>query len=786
MNTQSSETGSEVKSRPDKGRQKRSGKRIKPRVSDEKRRLLGALIPIILLVAAIAVFSVIRSLSGTKPSLVMNGVMITLPEGYEYAYRDRDSASYKYTGSDINPGRVVINAAIRGYNAQIFASAEEVTESSEWLEGLEIYENAHGMRMARGYNLEKPQQPDRRYYVEGENSVFLINMIEDPRYYDTDACEQVMLAIADSLRYTETAGMTPEKRLKNLQDETIEQIVARMTPEQKALQMVQPACYNITSADMRSRDYGSILSQQSAYSAKYWVEMTDRFQREALLSPAGIPYIYGEDSVHGVNYCLNAVIFPHNIGIGAANDGQLTYLMGKAVANEALLCHLPWNFAPCTAVSGDIRWGRTYESYGSDPALITRLASAYTKGLVDGGVVACVKHFMGDGDVRYGTGEAGKLIDRGDAQLSEEEIETRMNVYRQLIENGAQTIMISHSSLNGTKMHENGEYILRLKEETGFRGFVVSDWEAVQNIPAASYAEQVTLAVNNGIDMLMEVSSFEEAANIIVRGMDDGSIPVSRVDDAVTRILYVKRQAGLFTDPFFEKRLLEQQEVGSAEYRALAEQLVEKSLVLLKNDHDLLPLKKGMTVYVTGPAADNASVQCGGWTLDWNGSAGEIPGVTTVLQGLKEVCEAHGIHIITDPALSDAADAVILCVGERPYAEWLGDTPDPSLYGTAALAGNKDAVQWAAACGKPVITLIFAGRQVLLNDEDLARWNSAVMCYLPGSEGAGIARVLTGDAPFTGKLPSPWYADVSQFGTGNCRWPAGYGLEYHSKGSPEE
>ena len=234
---------------------------------------------------------------------------------------------------------------------------------------------------------------------------------------------------------------------------------------------------------MRENCYGSILSQGAHLNAADWRGYIARLQEAALDSEAGIPFIYGQDDVHGVNYCAGAVLFPHNIGLGAANDENLMYRIGRITADEAKLCHMLWNFAPCVAQSADPRWGRTYESYGADIGKIKKLSTAYTRGLLDGGLVACPKHFFGDGNTLFGTGESSdmpRLIDRGDARLSEDEISQLLSVYQAQIGAGAQTIMVSFSSLNGVKMHENRQYLELLKNEMGFQGYLVSDWNAVQ------------------------------------------------------------------------------------------------------------------------------------------------------------------------------------------------------------------------------------------------------------------------------------------------------------------
>lgn len=583
------------------------------------------------------------------------------------------------------------------------------------------------------------------------------------------ACKE-KIETGDANRYKNYANMTPE------------QIVSQMTIEQKAAQMVQPAVYRITNDDMRAKGYGSVLSTPGHTDAKQWRKIVDDLQQAAIESPSGIPFIYGQDDVHGVNYCVNAVYFPHNTGIGAANDEELTYKMGQITADEAKICHMMWNFSPVVAQSVDPRWGRTYESYGSDLEIIKKLSTAYTKGLIDKGLVACAKHFFADGNVVYGTGEKGAtpmLIDRGDAKLTQEQINELLKVYQAQIDAGVQTIMISHSSLNGVKMHENKEYIMKLKNEMGFKGFIVSDWGSVENITGETYKEKVIKSVNSGIDMLMEPDRFEETKEIIIEAVKNSEISEDRVNDAVTRIIKVKMGAGLFKDPMLTQMKTDQTETGSLEYRKVAEQLVEKSLVLLKNDKNTLPLKQGAKVYITGPAADDGAVQCGGWTLDWNrATTSEIKGVTTIKEAFERYAKDYGIEVITDPKEASKADVVLLCVGEQAYAEWNGDTEDLKLNGALGLSGNRDAMSEAEKLGKPVVTCIIAGRHVIIDEADYKKWDSVVMCYLPGSEGKGISDVLCGCADFSGKLPSPWYGALDQIGTDKCFLKKGFGLNY--------
>ena len=589
-------------------------------------------------------------------------------------------------------------------------------------------------------------------------------------------------AVADVAEDANAENAAKEVVASKYKGMTAEEIVAELTLGQKAAQMVQPAVYSVDIAQMKDRCYGSILSKSESVTFDEWQDIVDTYQMAALASDSGIPYLYGQDDVHGVNYALNTVIFPHNIGMGAANDPELMYEVGKITADEAKLCHMLWNFAPCVAQSVDPRWGRTYESYGSDLDIIKSLSTQYTKGLIDGGVVACAKHFLGDGNVLFGTGEnsdAERLIDRGDAQLSDEEIDKLLEVYQELVDAGVQTIMISHSSLNGVKMHENGKYIQYLKNEMGFDGFIVSDWNSVQNTSGETYEEQVINSVNAGIDMLMEVDTYDKAMKIIMDGVKSGAITQERVDDAVRRIIQVKINEGIMDDPYCDAMETLMSETGSDEYRKVAEKCVEESLVLVKNDNDVLPFKEGMSVYIMGSASNNAQVQCGGWTLDWTKSPDkEIKGVTTIEEGFIKVAKEKGINVITNKKKMEEADVILLVVGEESYAEWLGDTTDMDLCGEFALMGNDQSIKRAKEYGKPVVTCIVAGRQVII-DNYKDDWDGIVMCYLPGSEGQGVANVLCGNADFRGKLPSPWYANTDQIGTDECWLPAGYGLKYN-------
>lgn len=559
------------------------------------------------------------------------------------------------------------------------------------------------------------------------------------------------------------------------------ELLGKMSLQQKVAQMLQGAGYVLTYDDMKRECYGSVLNggNSDKRDAATWRSFVDGYQKAAMESEFPIPFLYGLDAIHGHNNVQDAVIFPHNIGVGAANDEDLTYRMGAAVAEEMKVTGVLWNFAPCLAVDSDPRWGRTYESYSTDADIVSRMGAAFAKGMLDHGVMPTAKHFIGDGSVKYGTGEGDYLIDRGDAELTDAQLETLLKPYRALLDEGVKVVMVSHSSVNGLKMHANRHLITDvLKGELGFDGFVVSDWNSVDNIPGSSLDDKLVTAINAGIDMLMQPENFSDCLTKIQAAVKDGKIPQARIDDAVRRILTVKCEMGLFDDPMQQNLKHEVTQVGTQGYRALARELVQKSLVLIKNGGNVLPLKKGATVFVTGPAADNIGVQCGGWTIRWEG--GTEPQLTqgsTILDGLKDAAKEYDLTIVTDEKEAQRADVTLLCVGEKPYSEYLGDTEDLSLTGKLGLDGNEAAIELAEKLNKPTVALIVAGREVLLGDH-LDDWDGAVMCYLPGSEGEGIADAVAGKAGFTGKLSMPWYRSVDSIGTDDVLFPQGFGLSY--------
>lgn len=605
------------------------------------------------------------------------------------------------------------------------------------------------------------------------------NKAKDNKVQPTSAAQSEEKETKD-LRYLDASLPTADR---------VASLLGQMSLMEKAGQMLQGERNRVTINDMTSLKLGSVLSGGGSFpgdnSLKTWNDQFQMLQSAALKTPHKIPMIYGVDAVHGLNLVKGAVVFPHNIGLGAANDPDLMYKMGAAVAEEMKLVNILWNFSPCVAVISDPRWGRTYEGFSSDPAIVSSLAEAFMKGQQDHGVLITAKHYLADGGTDMGTGELNGLVDRGNVTVSEEVLRsTYLPPYKTLVDSGAKIVMASFSSYQGMKMHEN-KYLLTdvLKGELGFKGFIVSDWEALNALSGSNFEQDVALAVNAGVDMLMEPNNYKDALNAIINNVNSGEISEERINDAVSRILTVKFDLGLYEDPLMEKATHEVTELGSEGYRDIAKQLVEKSLVLLKNDNGTLPLKQGQKVYVTGPALNDMGMQIGGWGLQWQGQLddgnGKITEGTTILEGLQEYAKTYGLEIITEENKASEADVVIMALGEVPYAESAGDTTDLSITGEKASPQNKSTIDFVEGLNKPTITLLIAGRNVLFN-EYMDQWDSIVMCYLPGTEGDGVASVLCGETPFTGKLAMPYYKSVDDIDKENPEllFDLGYGLTY--------
>ncbi|MGB5675881.1 MAG: glycoside hydrolase family 3 protein, partial [Gemmatimonadota bacterium] len=490
-----------------------------------------------------------------------------------------------------------------------------------------------------------------------------------------------------------------------------------------------------------------------------------------------IPLLYGVDAIHGNANLRGATVFPHNIGLGAASDPDLLERIAQVTAREVLATGVEWTFAPTLAVARSVRWGRTYESYSEDPEIVGAYAARFVAGLQDApdeaGVVACAKHWVGDGGTSAG-------IDQGDANLSRAELErAHIAPYREAIASGVLTVMASLSSWNGEKCH--GHRLLLtdvLKGELGFRGFVVSDWDGTDQLDA-DYATAIELAVNAGVDMFMVPEKWKEFIDHLKSHVLRGAVAMERIDDAVRRILAVKLAYGLFDRPRpAERRWSNDPGFGSTEHREVAREAVRKSLVLLKNDDSVLPLDRHARILVAGRNADDRGHQCGGFTVAWQGTTGNslIEGGTSIWEGIREVAPGAVLSVDGSEARSGGFDTAIVVIGERPYAEGMGDiraagpvapgsqivleTANLDPYGgTLELAKlhpeDLETIRTIAAEGIPVVAVLVSGRPLVVNRE-LESAAAFVAAWLPGSEGAGVADVLFGDHDFQGKLSFSW------------------------------
>ncbi len=545
-------------------------------------------------------------------------------------------------------------------------------------------------------------------------------------------------------------------------------LLSRMTLNEKVGQMVQISKDGIRPGEVKEYFIGSVLSAGGGFPADNspagWLEMVNGFQSEALETRLGIPLIYGVDAVHGHGNMIGATLFPHQIGLGATRDPDLIRRIGEATAREILATGIPWNFAPVLVSAQDIRWGRTFETYSEDIAIASEMATAYMIGLqsmppeydpAPGQTIytlATPKHYLGDGGTEWGTSQTDNYqLDQGDKTIEEAEVRSFfLPPYQQVVSRGSLSIMPSYSSLNGVKMHASRYWLTDvLKGELGFPGLIISDLNAVQQINEDYYRAVVT-SVNAGVDMIMISSDFKGLLTLLRHGVENGDIDRARVDDAVSRLLHVKFALGLFDHPFGDPSL--QEEIGSEDHRQLARQAVRESLVLLRNEHETLPLSKEIErVYVAGAKADSTGSQSGGWTVTWQGSNVSLQPGTTILEGIRGAASADVVvEFQTKAEFSDVADVGIVVVGENPYAEGVGDQEDLGL----SEADIQLIERMREHCQKLVVILL-SGRPLIITDQfPLAEaW---VAAWLPGTEGGGVADVLFGEYPFTGTLPYTW------------------------------
>lgn len=573
-------------------------------------------------------------------------------------------------------------------------------------------------------------------------------------------------------------------------EKTVEELVAEklenLSLSEKVAQMIQAERAYITPEQVLQYGIGSILSGGGSHpigfmdSADTWYEMYASYQQSAIDSSSGIPLIYGIDAVHGNNNLYGSTIFPHNIGLGAANNADLMYEIGKATAEEMLVTGITWTFAPAVSVVTDVSWGRTYEGLSENPIIHQNLVEDMILGLQENGVSATAKHFVADGGTLGG-------IDQGNVTYDEQTIrDVHLAPYYQAIEAGVDTIMISYSSINDVKMHGSHYWITEvLKDEMGFDGFIISDWNAIHQLPG-SFDEQIVASVNAGVDMLMEPSDWETALVSLYQSVVNEEVSLARIDDAVSRILTVKYTRGLMADPL--KRLSSTDYLYSESHQDIARQAVRESLVLLKNENQALPLVKNDRIYLSGPASDHIGYLCGGWTTYWQGNTAADIGVgLSIRDAFSNVLQSESTNLVSS---WNDADTVVVVLTEIPYSEGSGDNDQLTLTLGMSHPDNAQALimaKQAHDAGKRVIGILISGRPLVLGN-DLNSFDAFVAAWLPGSEGGeGIADVIFGDYDFSGKLSFTWPKDLSQIGYSSTlsnynesfvMYPFGYGLSY--------
>ncbi|WP_425955204.1 glycoside hydrolase family 3 protein [Xylanimonas sp. McL0601] len=599
-------------------------------------------------------------------------------------------------------------------------------------------------------------------------------------------------------------------------DRRVADLLGRMTLDDKVGQMTQAERGDIDANPSLIATWrlGSVLSGGGSVPAdnspKGWADMVDRYQAAALKSPLHIPILYGVDSVHGHGNMLGATVFPHNIGLGASRDAKLVEQIEHVTAIETRASGPQWVFAPCLCVARDDRWGRTYESFGEDPNLVIRMETA-----IDGfqgnptqldrpdHVMATAKHFAGDGLTSYDASKAlgsGYPIDQGIDQVSKADFaRLALAPYVPAIHrHNVQSVMPSFSSVdytndglgNPVKMHGNKDLITGwLKYQQHFHGMVISDWQGIRQLPG-TYSQQVATGVNAGIDMFMEpysgsTTGAPEFIAALKQNVQNGTVSMHRINDAVSRILRVKFELGLFEHPFTNRSLAGT--IGNAQHHALARRAASESQVLLTNNHHTLPLKGSKPVYVAGGSANSFGKQAGGWTLQWQGDPNNVIPGTTILDGIKQ--DARGPVTFSQDASAaipkNAAGVVV--VGETPYAEGPGDYNGPTwapngIQTMTFSASDRAAIEKVCAAAKSCTVVVVSGRPMIIPPDLLSKIDALVEAWLPGSEGAGVADNLFGLHAYTGKLPVTWPRTIEQepINVGDAHYdplfPYGYGL----------
>jgi len=549
-------------------------------------------------------------------------------------------------------------------------------------------------------------------------------------------------------------------------DKRVADLMSRMTDAEKIGQMVLVEKNSIHDLnDITKYNLGALLSGGGAGPKQdtplAWLQMINEFQSAAKNTCLGIPLLYGIDAIHGHGNVLGATIFPHFIGLGATKDPDLVKRVAKATAEEMAATGIYWNFAPNLDVVKDIRWGKTYETFGSDTANVAQLGLAYLEGMQDSSdgyfkVLANPKHFIGGGNMEYGTARNKDFkVEEGNITIDEETLrQVHLVPFEKAIAGGARVIMVGTASWQG-KINSDNYHLLTeiLKNELGFSGFTVSDWYGVYQIETSKYNSLVR-AINAGIDMVMTPFEYKDFISNIQTALANGDITKERLDDAVRRILTVKFETGLFDRS--EAKPEDLSVIGNAEHRELAQEAVRKSQVLLKNKNSVLPLSKSLNkIIIAGSSADNLGRQAGGWTTEWQGIDGNygILGIT-ILEAIKNtVSRDTEVEYNKEGDFSiknNLAEVGIVVVGEKPYAEGWGDINNPSLNPEDLLTIEK-----VKAKSKKIIIIIVSGRPLDIK-KYVDDWDAVVMAWLPGSEGQGVVDVLFGNFPFTGTLPVDW------------------------------
>ena len=570
-------------------------------------------------------------------------------------------------------------------------------------------------------------------------------------------------------------------------DARLDDLIARMTLDEKIGQVTLIENGSIDPAGVMQGLVGGVLSggdgNPSPNDPESWFAMVDGYQQAALGTRLGIPVLYGVDAIHGQSHVVGATIFPHQVGLGAANDPELVDRIGRATAEEMAATGIRWTYGPVVAVPQDVRWGRTYEAFGEDPGLVADLSARLIAGLQgdgldhDDSVAATAKHFAGDGGTAWGSSTYdGYSIDRGVTAVDDATLRSvHIAPYEDAIAAGTRVVMASFSSTSAGKVHGDHHLLTEvLKGELGFSGFVVSDWEGVDEVVPGDYDASVAQAMNAGIDMVMVPYDAGRFQGALRRGIEGGTIAPDRLDDAVRRILRVKLEMGLFERPM---PTIDKSVVGSAANRALAADAVAQSAVLLRTEAGTFPVGSGdERVLLAGVGADDIGTQVGGWSITWQGGTGPTTEGTT----LREALEARlGDRLSYDAGAAFPSDTRapvgVVVVAEPPYAEGRGDSATLELP-----PSDLDVIDRMRPLVDRLVVVIYSGRPMML--DRLAAADAVVAAWLPGTQAEGLSDVLVGERPFSGTTPFTWPItpdDAARSGRESCDgavYPVGFGL----------